>query len=94
MLPQSSLYRGWLATCLTSLDRLDEAGAEVAWLLERYSGSAKVRLVAARLYAAEGRTAEAIAEVETALDYWSEADPEYRPAREARALLEELQAAG
>jgi TolB-like protein len=92
LLPQAALYRGWLAGCLTSLDRLDEAGAEVAWLLERFPGSAKVRLVAARLYTAEGRAAEAIAEVETALDYWSEADPEYRPAQEARALLEELQA--
>jgi tetratricopeptide (TPR) repeat protein/TolB-like protein len=71
LLPQSSLYRGWLAGCLTSLDRLDEAGAEVAWLLERFPGSAKVRIVAARLYAAEGRTTEAIAEVETALDTWS-----------------------
>jgi hypothetical protein len=35
-------------------------------------------------------TADAIAELEIALDYWSEADPDYRPAREARALLEEL----
>lgn len=77
---------------MTSVDRLDEAGAEVAWLLERYSGYAKVRLVAARLYAAEGSTAEAIAEVETALDIWSEADPDYRPAREARALLDQLRA--
>lgn len=94
LLPQSSLYRGWLAGCLTSLDRLDEAGAEVAWLLERFPGSAKVRIVAARLYAAEGRTTEAIAEVETALDTWSEADPDYRPAAEARALLEELRSAG
>jgi len=91
--PQSSLYRGWLASCQTSLDRLTEAGNEVAWLLERFPGSAKVRLVAARLYAAEGRMADAIAEVETALGYWSEADPEYRPALEARALLKELQAA-
>jgi hypothetical protein len=50
--------------------------------------------VAAKLYEAEGRTVDAIAEVETALDYWSEAEPEYRPAREARAVLEELKAAG
>ena len=66
----------------------------MAWLLERFPGSAKVRLVAARLYAAEGKTSEAISEVETALDTWSEADPDYRPAAEARALLEELRSAG
>ena len=94
LLPQGSLYRGWLASCQTSLEHFDEAGDEVAWLLERFPGSAKVRLVAARLYAAEGRRADAIDEVETALGYWSEADPEYRPAREARALLEEFKAAG
>ena len=94
LLPQSSLYRGWLASCQTSLEQFDEAGDEVAWLLKRFPGSAKVRLLAARLYAAEGRTSDAISEVETALDTWSEADPEYRPAREARALLEELKAAG
>jgi tetratricopeptide (TPR) repeat protein/TolB-like protein len=92
--PQSSMFRGWLATCQTSLERFDEAGIEVAWLLERFPGSAKVRLVAAGLYAAEGRTSEAISEVETALDIWSEADPDHRPAAEARDLLEELRSAG
>ncbi|MGB5302691.1 MAG: tetratricopeptide repeat protein, partial [Gemmatimonadota bacterium] len=92
LLPRAPLYRGWLATCLASLEQWDEAEREVAWLLERYPGSGKVRMVAARYYAAQGRTADAIAEVETALSYWSAADPTYRPAAEARALLEELQA--
>ena len=92
LLPRAPLYRGWLATCLASLEQWDEAEIEVAWLLERYPGSGKVRMVAARYYAAQGRTADAIAEVETALGYWSAADRTYRPEAEARALLEELQA--
>ena len=93
LLPQSPVYRAWLAICLTSLERWEEADGEAAWLLERFPGSAMVRLVAARLYAAQGRKVDAIAELEIALGYWSAADPDYRPAGEARALLEELRSA-
>ncbi len=94
LMPQSSRYRAWLAICLTSLERWKEAEGEAAWLLERFPGSAMVRLIAAWHYSARGRTADTIAELEIALDYWSTADPDYEPAREARALLEELRAAG
>ena len=93
LLPQAPVYRGWLALCLTSLERWEEAEGEVAWLLERFPGSGKIRLVAARLYAAQGRKVDAIAELEIALGYWSAADPDYRPAGEAHALLEELRSA-
>jgi tetratricopeptide (TPR) repeat protein len=90
--PGSLTYRAWSASCLISLEQWDEAEADVAWLLERLPGDGKIRVVAARLYAGQGRTADAIAELEIALDYWSEADADFRPAAEARALLEELQA--
>ncbi len=93
LLPQSSVYRAWLAICLTSLARWEEAEGEAAWLLERFPGSAMVRLIAAWHYSARGRTADTIAELEIALDYWSTADRDYEPAREARALLEELRVA-
>ena len=82
-------FRAWRARCLATLERWDEAQADVDWLLERRPGSAKFRLDAARLYAAQGRTADANAELDVALDIWSEADPDFRPAQEARALLEE-----
>jgi tetratricopeptide (TPR) repeat protein len=91
--PREPLYRAWLARCLTSLQRWNEAQSEMAWLLERFPGSAKIRQLAARNYAARGMTAEAIAELEIALGYWSTADADYRPAQEARALLDELQTA-
>jgi len=91
--PQSPAYRAWLTMCLTSLERWEEAERQVTWLLERFPGSAKIRQLAAWHYAARGMTAEAIAELEIALGYWSTADADYRPAQEARALLDELQAA-
>jgi tetratricopeptide (TPR) repeat protein/TolB-like protein len=93
ILPDSPTYGAWLAICLTSLERWEEAEVHLAWLLERLPGSAMIRLVAAQHYAARGRTAEAIAELEIALGYWSTADSDYRPAQEARALLDDLQAA-
>jgi len=92
ILPLNELYLLWRASCLRKLERWEAAEAEVTRLLEPNPGNAKFRLEAARLYAAQDRTAEAIAELEVALEIWSEADPDFRPAQEARALLEELQA--
>ena len=60
------------------------------WLLARRPGSAKARVGIARYYAARDRTDEAISHLECALDVWSEADSDYVPAREARALLTEV----
>lgn len=88
--PQSSQFRAWLAACQTSLGRFDEAEAHVDWLLERLPGSAKIRRLAAYLYSEQGRTAEAITELEAALDIWSGADADFRPARVAREMLDEL----
>jgi tetratricopeptide (TPR) repeat protein len=90
----SSRYRAWSAACLTELEDWEAAEAEVDWLLDRFPGDGKIRLLAADLYAGRGRTDDAIAELEIALGYWSEADANFRPAAEARELLAELQAAG
>ncbi|MEK6254697.1 MAG: tetratricopeptide repeat protein, partial [Gemmatimonadales bacterium] len=92
--PGSSRYRAWSAACLTELERWEEAEKDVTWLLERFPGDGKIRLMVARLYAGQGRTADAIAELEIALGYWSEADANFRPAAEARELLTDLQTAG
>ncbi|MCL7959982.1 MAG: tetratricopeptide repeat protein [marine benthic group bacterium] len=87
-------YLAWSAACLTELERYEEAEADVALLVERLPASPKIRVVAARLYAGQGRTEDAVAALEVALAVWAEADSDFRPAAEARALLEELQAAG
>ncbi len=91
ILPLNELYLLWRASCLRKLERWEAAEAEVTRLVEPNPGNAQYLLEAARLYAAQDRTAEAIAELEVALEIWSEADPDFRPAQEARALLEELQ---
>ena len=85
--PRSGSYRG---RTLTSLERWSDAEEEVAWLLERAPGRGVYQLDVARYHAARGRTEDAIAELEAALEIWSEADPEYRPAQEARELLRDL----
>jgi thioredoxin-like negative regulator of GroEL len=91
ILPLTELYLLWRASCLRKLERWEDAEAEVTRLLEPNPGNAQYRLEAARLFGAQGRTAEAIAELEVALDIWSEADPEFRPAQEARARMDDLQ---
>ena len=90
--PTSPTFRAWLASCQISMDRWEEAEREVEWLLVRYPGDAKLRMVAARLFAAQGDTADAIGQVEAALETWSDADRAFRPARDAAAELERLRA--
>jgi len=92
--PLAQLFALERARCLRELGRLDEAGEEIAWLLARWPGVQEVQVEAARLAAARGDTAEALGHLDAALAIWSEADPEYRPAQEARALRAELAAGG
>jgi tetratricopeptide (TPR) repeat protein len=91
ILPRTEQYLLWRASCLRKLERWDDAEEGITALLEPNPGNAKYRLEAARLFAAQGRSSEAIAQLEAAMDIWSEADPEFRPAQAARALVEELQ---
>jgi tetratricopeptide (TPR) repeat protein len=91
--PLSPEYRVSRLQCLTALQRWRDAQTEADWLVERVPGSAKYRLAIARYYAARGDTARAIEHLEVATDIWSEADADYIPAQEARALLAELRGA-
>jgi predicted Zn-dependent protease len=64
-------------------------------LLEKSEPSDPNTLLArARLLAAEGDTAGARASLARALATWADADPDFRPAREARALAQRLAAGG
>ena len=87
--PRSGSYRG---RTLTSLERWSDAEEEVAWLLERAPGRGVYQLDVARYHAARGRTEEAIAELEAAVEIWSKAGPDHRPSRESRELLRDLRA--
>jgi tetratricopeptide (TPR) repeat protein len=88
--PLNATYRLSHLECLVETKRWPQAEREVDWLHARHPGSAKARVAIARYYAARCRTDEAISHLESALDIWSEADPEYIPAQEARELLAEL----
>lgn len=88
--PLGGMYRMSRLGCLVEMKRWPQAEREVDWLLTRQAGSPKYRLEIARYYAARGQADEAISHLKSALDVWSEADPEYIPAQEARALLAEL----
>ena len=88
--PLARLFALERARCLRALGRLDEAGGEIAWLLARWPGVQEVQVEAARLAAARGDTSAALGLLDDALATWAEADPYYRPAREARALRAEL----
>jgi tetratricopeptide (TPR) repeat protein len=89
----SPLYRSSRLGCLTSLERWSEANTEAEWLLEHFPGTGLLRLTVARYHAARGQTSEAIGHLQAALGFWSEADAEFIPAQQARALLSELQGA-
>lgn len=90
LLPRIMRYAYWRADCLTQLGRFDEAEEEIDWILARYPGWPTYQVLAARFYADASRTDEAIAQLERAVETWSEADPDFRPAIEARAMLAEL----
>jgi tetratricopeptide (TPR) repeat protein len=89
--PLGSLYRHSRLRCHVADKRWSDAEPEVDLLLERWAGYGKIRLDIARYHVALGQIAEAISHLEAALGFWSEADAEYVPAQEARALLEKLQ---
>jgi tetratricopeptide (TPR) repeat protein len=90
LVPLVWLYHATRLRCLTSLERFSDAEKEVAWLLERAPGRGVYRLDVARYHAARDRTEDAIVELEAALEIWSEADPDYHRAQEARELLRDL----
>lgn len=88
--PLGGLYRVSRLRCFTSDKSWGDAESEVDWLLGRGTGYATTRLAIARYHFARGQTSEAISHLEAALGFWSEADADYIPAQEARALLAEL----
>ncbi|MCL7965591.1 MAG: hypothetical protein M8857_00635, partial [marine benthic group bacterium] len=59
-------------------------------LLALWGGDPEARVEAARYALARGDRSEARAHLDAALSVWAEADSEFRPAREARALRAKL----
>jgi tetratricopeptide (TPR) repeat protein len=76
------------ASCLRQLGRIDEARNRVQGVLERLPAEPTVLLERARIESAAARPDAALAAVDEALRAWSQAEPGYRPAAEARELRE------
>jgi len=78
------------AACMRELGRFDEAELLVREVLRRIPAEPTAHLELARLELARGRPIEARQAVDNALLAWADADSEFRPAAEARALREAL----
>jgi tetratricopeptide (TPR) repeat protein len=78
------------ASCLRDLGRYDEAEGQIREVLRRIPAEPTAHLELARLEVARGRMTDARQAVDAALVTWADADPEFRPAAEARVLREAL----
>ncbi len=76
---------------LRKMGRLDEAEAELREALRRVPSDPHAHLEMARVMEARGDTAGASAHLRSALAAWEPADASFEPAREARAMLAELE---
>jgi hypothetical protein len=76
--------------CALALEDWEAAEGDVAYLLENQGQFGANRLAVARYLVARGRVDEARGHLDIVLRQWADADPEYRPARDAAALMESL----
>lgn len=87
-LPTGRYTRTTRLECLTSLRSWNAAQEDADWLLEHWPGWPTSRLAIAGYLVARGRLSDAAPHLDYALRAWSDADLDYLPAREARALRE------
>ncbi|MEJ2482001.1 MAG: tetratricopeptide repeat protein, partial [Gemmatimonadota bacterium] len=91
LVPGNATALRYRARCLRELGRLDDAGEDLERLLALWGGDPEARVEAARYALARGEREEALQHLDAALAVWAEADPEFRPAQEARALRREIE---
>jgi tetratricopeptide (TPR) repeat protein len=82
----NQLPRLYLARCLLRTGRAREAEGVLREVIRVTPSDARARLELARAWIDLGREKEATAQLDTALAIWKDADPDYLPARRARAL--------
>ncbi len=88
--PTLDLHRH-MGRVLRKMGRLDEAEAELREALGRVPSDPHAHLELVRVLEERGDTAGAFAHLRSALAAWEEADESFEPAREARAMLAELE---
>jgi tetratricopeptide (TPR) repeat protein len=85
--PSDTSVPNQLGRCYREMGELDRAEELIIQTLSARPSHAQARVELAKVYERMGRLDDAIAQVEQALVTWAPADPEYRPAQEARELL-------
>ena len=75
---------------LQEMGRLYEAEAEIRQTLLIYPSSPRAHVQLAQLLVARGDTLDAVEHLDQAMVAWADADTDYEPAQEARAMLEDL----
>jgi tetratricopeptide (TPR) repeat protein len=88
--PADPVIHTAIAGNLRELGDYEEAEHSVRETLRLIPAGANALVELSRIYAAQGDVAEAEAALQQALTIWAAADPEYKPAAEARVLLETL----
>jgi tetratricopeptide (TPR) repeat protein len=89
--PADPVIHTAIAGNLRELGDYAEAERSVRETLRVIPAGANALVELARIYTAQGKVAEAQAALQQALTIWAAADAEYKPAAEARLLLEKLQ---
>lgn len=85
-------YRA-IGRCYRLLGQLGQAEDNLKRNLQRTPYNPKSHYQLARLYAEMGDRERALEHLQISLEVWSQADPGFKPAREARSLAEELEPA-
>jgi tetratricopeptide (TPR) repeat protein len=85
--PTDAFVHFGIAEALRELGRLADAEQAIRLALKRTPGSAAAHVELARVLQARGDAAGSRAALERALEMWSQAEPDFEPAAEARALL-------
>ena len=80
-----------IGRCSRKLGRLDEAEAHLKRVLDIHPFDPLAHYEITLVYADMGDREKALEHLGTALEVWSDADPAYKPAREARDKLAELE---
>jgi len=88
--PANTYTKRRIARCYRELGRLDEAEAYLKEHLVSTPNNPHAHFELARVYANRDERMLALQHLRTALEVWSDADPTFEPARQARVMLAEL----
>lgn len=83
-----------IAKCYRMMGQLKKAEEFVLKALKNFPFHPEINFEASLIYFEKGEEAKGMEHLDRALDIWSDADPDYKPAMEANAKLLEMRTAG